>query len=63
MEPVEDMFSVFNTFQFGYSKPLSNSWSFIAEVSPVMEGFKLKSPNGFLDTAPVIVTLGLSCTF
>lgn len=62
-EVEEDMFSLFNTFQLGYSKPLSNSWSFVAEVAPVMEGFKLKSPNGFLDTAPVIVTLGLSCSF
>lgn len=59
----EDMFSLFNTFQFGYSKPLSDKWSFVAEVAPVMEGFKLKSPNGFLDTAPIIVTLGLSCSF
>lgn len=59
----EDMFSLFNTFQLGYSKPLSRNWSFIAEVAPVMEGFKLKSPNGFLDTAPIIVTLGLSCSF
>lgn len=59
----EEMFSLFNTFQLGYSKPLSSSWSFIAEVAPVMEGFKLKSPNGFLDTAPIIVTLGLSCSF
>lgn len=59
----EDMFSIFNTFQFGYSKPLSDKWSFVAEVAPVMEGFKLKSPNGFLDTAPIIVTLGLSCSF
>ena len=57
------MYSLFNTFQFGYSKPLSNSWSFVAEVAPVMEGFKLKSPNGFLDTSPVVLTLGLSGSF
>lgn len=59
----EEMTSLYNTFQFGYSKPLSNSWSFVAEVAPVMEGFKLKSPNGFLDTSPIILTLGLSCSF
>lgn len=57
------MYSLFNTFQFGYSKPLSNSWSFVAEVAPVMEGFKLKSPNGFLDTTPVVLTAGLSGSF
>jgi hypothetical protein len=59
----EEMTSLFNTFQFGYSKPLSSKWSFVAEVAPVMEGFKLKSPNGFLDTTPFVVTLGLTCTF
>jgi hypothetical protein len=59
----EDMFSVFNTFQFGYSKPFSNQLSFIAEIAPVMEGFKLKSPSGFLDTTPFVVTVGLSCSF
>jgi hypothetical protein len=57
------MYSLFNTFQFGYSKPLSNHWSFVAEVAPVMEGFKLKSPNGFLDTAPVVLTIGISGSF
>lgn len=57
------MYSLFNTFQFGYSKPLSNSWSFVAEVAPVMEGFKLKSPNGFLDTTPVVLTVGLTGSF
>lgn len=61
-EPVEDMLLLYNTFQLGYSKPISNSWSFVAEVAPVMEGFKLKSPSGFLDAFPVIVTLGLSCS-
>lgn len=58
----EDMLLLYNTFQLGYSKPISNSWSFVAEVAPVMEGFKLKSPSGFLDAFPVIVTLGLSCS-
>jgi hypothetical protein len=58
----KDMLMFFNTFQLGYSKPLSHNWSFIAEVAPVMEGFKLKSPNGFLDAFPVIVTVGLSCS-
>lgn len=60
-EPEEDMVGLFNTFQFGYSKPLSNRSSFVLEVAPVMEGFKLKSESGFLDEFPVIVTLGLSC--
>lgn len=59
----EEEFSFFNTFQFGYSKPISKKMSFVAEVAPVMEGFKLKSKQGFLDTAPVIVTLGLSYSF
>lgn len=59
----EEEFSLFNTFQFGYSKPLSDKWSFVAEVAPVMEGFKLKSKSGFLDTSPVILTVGLSCSF
>lgn len=58
----KDMLMFFNTFQLGYSKPISNNWSFVAEVAPVMEGFKLKSPNGFLDAFPVIVTVGLSCS-
>jgi hypothetical protein len=56
----EEMASLFNTFQFGYSKPLSDKWSYVIEVAPIMEGFKTKSPNGFLDTAPVIVTMGLT---
>ena len=59
----EEEASLFNTFQIGYSKPISDKWSFVIEVAPVMEGFKLKSPNGFLDTAPIIVTVGLSCSF
>jgi len=63
VKSAEKMYSLFNTFQFGYSKPLSNSWSFVAEVAPVMEGFKLKSPNGFLDTTPVVLTIGLSGSF
>lgn len=58
----KDMLMFFNTFQLGYSKPISSNWSFVAEVAPVMEGFKLKSPNGFLDAFPVIVTVGLSCS-
>lgn len=56
----ESMNGLWNTFQFGYSKPLSQKSSFLIEVSPVMEGFKLKSKSGFLDAFPVIVTLGLS---
>ena len=62
-EEPELMAGIWNTFQFGYSKPLSKKMSFVAEVAPVMEGFKLKSKQGFLDTAPVIVTVGLSYSF
>lgn len=62
-EEPELMAGIWNTFQFGYSKPISNKLSFVAEIAPVMEGFKLKSKQGFLDTAPVIVTVGLSYSF
>ena len=57
------MAGIWNTFQFGYSKPISRKMSFVAEIAPVMEGFKLKSKEGFLDTAPVIITVGLSYSF
>ena len=54
---------VFNTFQFGYSKPLSSHTSFVVEVAPVMQGLKLKEKSGFLDAFPVIVTAGFTHTF
>jgi len=59
----KEISGIFNTFQFGYSKPLSNKTSFIVEVAPVMEGLKLKSKSGFLDAFPVIVTIGLAHSF
>ena len=59
----ELMAGIWNTFQFGYSKPISNKFSFVVEVAPVMEGFKLKSKQGFLDTAPLIGTVGLTYSF
>ena len=58
-----EMDGVFNTFQFGYSKPLSSHTSLVIEVAPVMQGFKLKEKNGFLDAFPVIVTAGFTHTF
>jgi len=58
-----EMEGVFNTFQFGYSKPLSNHTSFVVEVAPVMQGLKLKEKSGFLDAFPVIVTTGFTHTF
>ena len=62
-EETELMAGIWNTFQFGFSKPISRKMSFVAEIAPVMEGFKLKSKQGFLDTAPVIITVGLSYSF
>lgn len=59
----ELMAGIWNTFQFGYSKPISGKLSYVIELAPVMEGFKLKSKQGFLDTAPLIATLGLSYSF
>jgi len=58
-----EMEGVFNTFQFGYSKPISKHSSIVIEVAPVMEGFKLKSKSGFLDAFPVIVTAGFTHSF
>jgi len=58
-----EMEEVYNTFQFGYSKPISNHSSIMIEVAPVMQGFKLKSKSGFLDAFPVIVTAGFTHTF
>jgi hypothetical protein len=55
-----EMEGVFNTFQFGYSKPISSHSSIVIEVAPVMEGFRLKSKSGFLDAFPVIVTAGFT---
>ncbi|MEP6793207.1 MAG: hypothetical protein ABJB16_02690 [Saprospiraceae bacterium] len=63
MEKDEKMFAIYNTFQVGYSKPFSQNLSYVIEVAPVMKGFKLKSPDGFLDALPVIVTTGLSYSF
>lgn len=63
MPKTEPMASLFNTFQFGYSKPVSNRLSYVIEVAPVMKGFKLKPKSGFLDAIPVIVTAGLSYSF
>jgi len=59
----KEMKGVWNTFQFGYSKPISNHSSFLIEVAPIMEGFRLKSKSGFLDAFPVIITTGLSYSF
>ncbi len=63
MEKEGVMAGLWNTFQFGYSKPVSNHLSYVIEVAPVMEGFKLKSKSGFLDAIPVIATVGLSYSF
>lgn len=62
-EGAMEMAGVFNTFQFGYSKPVSNHSSIVIEIAPVMEGFKLKSKSGFLDAFPVIVTAGFTHSF
>lgn len=62
-EKDEVMANLWNTFQIGYSKPVSKKLSYVIEIAPVMEGLKIKSPDGFLDGAPVIVTLGLSYSF
>jgi hypothetical protein len=62
-EDYDFMAGIYNTFQFGYSKPISNKLSFVVEVAPVMQGFKLKSKDGFLDLIPVVVTTGLSYSF
>jgi hypothetical protein len=63
MEKEEEMLRIYNTFQIGYSKPISNKMSFTIEVAPVMEGFKIKSKDGFLDLIPVVVTAGLAYSF
>jgi hypothetical protein len=59
----EPMAELWNTFQIGYSKPVSNKLSFILEIAPVMKGLKFTTPHGLLDGLPVIVTTGLSYSF
>jgi hypothetical protein len=54
---------LWNTFQIGYSKPVSDKLSFVIEVAPVMKGLKFTTPHGLLDGLPVIVTTGLSYSF
>jgi len=63
MSKEEEMLRIYNTFQIGFSKPISNKMSFVIEVAPVMEGFKIKSKDGFLDIIPVVVTTGLTYSF
>lgn len=55
-----EMADLWNTFQFGYSKPLSNKFSFMLEIAPVMRGLKLSPTVEWIGGPPVIVTFGLS---
>jgi hypothetical protein len=56
----EPMSELWNSIQFGYSKPISNKCSYVIEVAPLMKGFKFATPHGLVHDLPAIVTLGLS---
>jgi hypothetical protein len=53
------MSDLWNTFQFGFSKPLSNKMSWMAEVAPIFNGLKLAGED-WIAGPPLIVTLGVS---
>jgi hypothetical protein len=59
----EGMLRIYNTFQVGVSKPISDKMSFVFEAAPVMQGLNIKSQDGFLDVIPVVVTTGLTYSF
>ncbi len=56
----EPMSELWNSIQFGYSKPISNKCSYLIEVAPLMKGFKFATPHGLVHDLPAIVTLGFS---
>lgn len=54
------MAKLWNTIQIGYSKPLTNRLSFMAEVAPVFNGLELANPHNWIGGPPVLLTFGLS---
>ncbi len=63
MKKEVDMAKLWSTIQIGYSKPLSNRLSIMAEVAPVFNGLELANPHNWIVGPPVLLTFGLSYAF